>query len=100
MIDEFGRPIILFDPEETKKRIKGMEAYKVKLKNYLSNLILQHNITAARGVATILKTSLGPKGMDKMLVSPDQEVLVTNDGATIVDQMQVRNNFNFKIPAN
>jgi len=31
MIDEFGRPIILFDPEETKKRIKGVEAYKVIL---------------------------------------------------------------------
>ena len=29
MIDEYGRPIILFDPEETKKRIKGKEAYKV-----------------------------------------------------------------------
>ena len=29
MIDEYGRPIILFDPEETKKRIKGVEAYKV-----------------------------------------------------------------------
>ena len=82
MIDEFGRPIILFDSEETKKRIKGMEAYK-------------HNITAARGVASILKTSLGPKGMDKMLVSPDQEVLVTNDGATIVESMQVK--FNPKI---
>lgn len=44
---------------------------------------------AARGVASILKTSLGPKGMDKMLVSPDQEVLVTNDGATIVESMKV-----------
>ena len=36
MIDEYGRPIILFDPEETKKRIKGKEAYKV---NYLINKI-------------------------------------------------------------
>lgn len=31
LIDEFGRPIILFDPQDTKKRIKGMEAYKVNI---------------------------------------------------------------------
>jgi T-complex protein 1 subunit epsilon len=55
LIDEFGRPIILFDAQDTKKRVKGVEAYK-------------SNIMAARGVASILKTSLGPKGMDKMLV--------------------------------
>ena len=36
-----------------------------------------------------MKTSLGPKGMDKMLVSPDQDVLVTNDGATIMEKMEV-----------
>ncbi len=30
LIDEYGRPIILFDTEDTKKRIKGVEAYKVK----------------------------------------------------------------------
>ena len=53
---------------------------------------------AARGVASILRTSLGPKGMDKMLVSPDQEVLVTNDGATIVESMQV--NYFYLIPTN
>ncbi len=32
---------------------------------------------------------MGPKGMDKMLQSPDGEVVVTNDGATIVDKMEV-----------
>lgn len=36
-----------------------------------------------------MKTSLGPKGMDKMLVSPDGEVVVSNDGATIMEQMEV-----------
>lgn len=36
-----------------------------------------------------MRTSLGPKGMDKMLISPDQEVLVTNDGATIMEKMEV-----------
>jgi T-complex protein 1 subunit epsilon len=44
---------------------------------------------AARSVSNILKTSLGPKGMDKMLVSPDQDVIVTNDGATILEKMEV-----------
>lgn len=44
---------------------------------------------AALGVASILRTSLGPKGMDKMLVSPDGEVTVSNDGATIVEQMKI-----------
>lgn len=46
---------------------------------------------AARTVATMMKTSLGPKGMDKMLVSPDGEVIITNDGATILEKMEVRN---------
>jgi len=40
-------------------------------------------------VADTLKTSLGPKGMDKMMVSPDGEVLVSNDGATIVTKMEI-----------
>ena len=37
----------------------------------------------------MLRTSLGPKGLDKMLVSPDGDVTITNDGATILDQLQV-----------
>jgi hypothetical protein len=32
LVDEFGRPIILFDAQETKKRVKGPEAYRVKKK--------------------------------------------------------------------
>ena len=44
---------------------------------------------AAKSVAGILKTSLGPKGLDKMMVSPDGDVTVTNDGATILDMMDV-----------
>eukprot|EP01079_Euglenida_sp_SAG-EU17-18_P007324 gene7324-1308_t len=42
-------------------------------------------------VANVLKTSFGPKGLDKMLVSPDGEVTVTNDGATILDNMDLNN---------
>ena len=45
---------------------------------------------AARAVASLMKTSIGPKGMDKMLVSPDGAVIVTNDGATILDKMEVQ----------
>lgn len=39
LIDEYGRPIILFDPEDTKKRVKGVEAYKVYLKFLISSQI-------------------------------------------------------------
>lgn len=44
---------------------------------------------AARHVANTLKTSLGPCGLDKMLVNPDGEVTITNDGATIMKSMDV-----------
>jgi len=44
---------------------------------------------AARSVSNLLRTSLGPKGMDKMLVSSDGEVTITNDGATILQKMEV-----------
>ncbi len=37
-----------------------------------------------------MRSSLGPTGMDKMLVSPDMDVTVTNDGATILDKMDVK----------
>ena len=44
---------------------------------------------AARTVANTLKTSLGPKGLDKMMISPDNDVTITNDGATILKLMDV-----------
>ena len=46
---------------------------------------------SARGVANIMKTSLGPKGMDKIMVSGDGDITITNDGATILSEMQVEN---------
>ena len=49
------------------------------------------NILAARTVCNVLRSSLGPKGMDKMLVSKDGDVTITNDGATIVQKMEVQN---------
>ena len=48
-----------------------------------------NNIAAAKAVADAVRSTLGPKGMDKMLVSPDGEVIITNDGATILEKMEV-----------
>ncbi|KAI9023257.1 T-complex protein 1 subunit delta [Hyaloraphidium curvatum] len=47
------------------------------------------NIVAAKAVADAVRTSLGPRGMDKMIQTADGEVLITNDGATILKQMSV-----------
>lgn len=74
--DEGGRPFIILRDQGKTKRLRGLEAHKA-------------NILAARAVAGVLRTSLGPTGMDKMLVSGDQDVTVTNDGATILEKMEV-----------
>lgn len=42
------------------------------------------------GIADAVRTSLGPRGMDKMIQKGEGEVVITNDGATILSQMQVR----------
>ncbi|MDE1828116.1 MAG: TCP-1/cpn60 chaperonin family protein [Candidatus Micrarchaeota archaeon] len=47
------------------------------------------NIAVAYAVAGIVKTTLGPKGMDKMLVSELGDIVITNDGATILEEMNV-----------
>eukprot|EP00887_Chlorella_sp_A99_P000362 scaffold13.g362.t1 len=76
--DEFGRPFIIIREQEKKTRVKGIEAVKA-------------NIQAAKAVSRVLRTSLGPKGMDKLLQGPDGDVVITNDGATILEQMEVEN---------
>ena len=43
----------------------------------------------AATVANIMKTSLGPKGLDKILISPDGDITITNDGATILEKIHV-----------
>src|SRR4030042_6838846 len=48
------------------------------------------NIMAARVVAEMVKSSLGPKGMDKMLVDGMGDVTITNDGATILKEMDIQ----------
>jgi len=76
-IDEYGNPFIIMEEQEKKKRLKGIEAHKA-------------NILAAKCVSETIRTSMGPKGMDKMVVGPDGDVIVTNDGATILEKMDVQ----------
>lgn len=74
--DEYGRPFIILKEQQARSRVKGKEATK-------------SNILAARTISNMLRTSLGPKGLDKLLISPDGDVTITNDGATILAQLQV-----------
>jgi len=74
--DEFGRPFMILKDEMAQNRLTGNDAIK-------------SHIIAAKAVASILKTSLGPKGLDKLMVSADGDVTITNDGATILKQMDV-----------
>ena len=50
---------------------------------------LSINITAAKVLANIVRTTLGPKGMDKMLTNSIGDVTITNDGATIMREMEI-----------
>lgn len=50
---------------------------------------LRMNIMAGRIVAEIIKTTLGPRGMDKMLVENSGDVMITNDGATILNRIDI-----------
>ncbi|GAA6017606.1 hypothetical protein JCM11491_005299 [Sporobolomyces phaffii] len=75
-VDEYGRPFIVIRDQGKKMRMHGLDAIK-------------SHIQAARTVAGIVKTSLGPRGLDKIMISPDGDITVTNDGATIMGQMQV-----------
>jgi archaeal chaperonin len=50
----------------------------------------RNNITAAKVVAELVRTSLGPRGMDKMLVNSIGDVTITNDGATILKEIDVQ----------
>jgi len=49
----------------------------------------RNNIAAAKAVAETVRTTLGPKGMDKMLVDSMGDVIVTNDGVTILEEMSI-----------
>ena len=70
-----GIPVIIL--KEGTQRTYGREA-------------LRNNAMAARAIAEILKTTYGPKGMDKMLVDSLGDITTTNDGATILDKMDIQ----------
>ncbi|KAG0799403.1 hypothetical protein G6F22_003261 [Rhizopus arrhizus] len=74
--DEYGRPFIIVREGQQKSRLHGLDA-------------IRSHILAAKAVTSIIKSSLGPRGLDKILISPDGDITVTNDGATILDQMSV-----------
>src|SRR5437763_13570194 len=48
------------------------------------------NISAARIVSEVVKTTLGPRGMDKMMVDSLGDVTITSDGATVLDEIEVQ----------
>lgn len=66
----------IFIIAENTQRTKGKEA-------------LFNNIQAAKIIGETLRTTLGPKGMDKMLINSLGEIVVTNDGATILSEMEL-----------
>ncbi len=68
-------PIVIL--KEGSSETKGREAQK-------------NNIAAAKIIAEIVRTSLGPRGMDKMLVDSLGDVTITNDGATILKEIDVQ----------
>ena len=61
---------------EGTRRTRGMEAQRI-------------NILVARAVAQAVKSTLGPKGMDKMIVDDLGDITISNDGATILDEMSI-----------
>ena len=69
-----GRPMFIL-PEDT-ERTHGRDAQT-------------SNITAGKAVSEAVRTTLGPRGMDKMLVSDTGDVTITNDGATILNTMDI-----------
>ncbi len=50
----------------------------------------KNNIKAAKLVADTIRTTLGPKGMDKLLVNSMNEIIITNDGVTILNEMEIQ----------
>ncbi|HZY46181.1 MAG TPA: thermosome subunit beta, partial [Candidatus Bathyarchaeia archaeon] len=70
-----GQQVIIL--KEGTSRSRGQDAQKA-------------NIMAAKIIAESVRSSLGPKGMDKMLVDGFGDVTITNDGATILDEMEVQ----------
>jgi thermosome len=69
-----GQPLFILN--EDSERTSGEDAQSA-------------NITAGKAISESVRTTLGPRGMDKMLVSDSGDVVITNDGATILDEMDI-----------
>jgi archaeal chaperonin len=69
-----GQPVLILKEGTTRSR--GKEAQR-------------NNIQAARVIGEVLKTTLGPRGMDKMLIDNLGDITITNDGATILNEIEV-----------
>ena len=69
-----GQPLFILN--EDSERTRGKDAQS-------------SNITAGKAVSESVRTTLGPRGMDKMLVSDSGDVVITNDGATILEEMDI-----------
>jgi thermosome len=69
-----GQPVLIL--KEGTSRRRGREAQR-------------NNIMAARIIAEVLRTTLGPRGMDKMLIDTLGDITITNDGAAILDEVEV-----------
>lgn len=74
MADTQQQPVV-FLPEGT-KRTRGRDAQRI-------------NILIAKAVANAVKSTLGPKGMDKMIVDELGDVTISNDGATILEEISI-----------
>eukprot|EP00922_Rhytidocystis_sp_ex-Travisia-forbesii_P060590 GHVS01089827.1.p1 GENE.GHVS01089827.1~~GHVS01089827.1.p1 ORF type:complete len:541 (-),score=71.81 GHVS01089827.1:1162-2784(-) len=73
-------------PAKASASTKGCDVFK---RNERTKDVRHQNIVAAKAVADAVRTSLGPKGMDKMIQDSQGGVIITNDGATILKQMSV-----------
>jgi thermosome len=69
-----GQPVLIL--KEGTSRNRGKEARR-------------NNIMAARVVGEVLRTTLGPRGMDKMLIDSLGDITITNDGATVLNEIEV-----------
>src|SRR3989449_9987051 len=89
---EMSRPSRLRDKKKMSSELAGQQVIILREGTSRSRGqdALKANIMAAKVIAESVRSSLGPKGMDKMLVDGFGDVTITNDGATILDEMEVQ----------
>jgi T-complex protein 1 subunit epsilon len=92
--DEYGRPFIIVRDQQ-KTRLKGLQAQKVPLLT-LGSLNSQRPTSSLQKLSqtsskrpSVPAVQSADSGLDKILISPDGDITVTNDGATILAKMEV-----------